>query len=383
MSGFNCRAPQACAILLKIICGCVLAGILVAGLWPFHAPTNEVSWLSNNEGLFFGKHGSIVSASQLKANGLQSDTSCSLEIWLQPSRVDSLGKGTILAFYRPESRFIPFSMRQFRDGLVLYSGSQGPMGKAEVYVGEVFNDIRPTFVTISSGKSGTTVYVDGVLARDFTNFTVSSRDLTGQLVIGNHPSTSYSWSGKLRGLAVYDRDLRANEVSQDFIDWTAGRPTDHRSDSVISEGVVARYPFDEGKGNIVHDRVDSAPNLAIPERFFVLNEQFLERPWDEYRADWSYWKDAGINIGGFIPLGFVFSAYFSMLKKFTPATWLTIALGFVISLTIEVLQALLPTRDSGMTDLLTNTLGTALGALLWAWSVKHVWIVQACLLKER
>jgi VanZ like protein/concanavalin A-like lectin/glucanase superfamily protein len=358
-------------LLLKTICAAVLSGILLAGLWPFHSPQNDVSWLNRGNGLLLGKYGSIVSAGTFETNRSQTDSSCSIEVWLEPDRVNA--SGTILAFYWTASRIAPFSLRQSLGDLVLQRNSLGPpTKKARIYVNDVFSRVRPVFVTISSGATGTTVYLNGILVKGAPTFRFSGQDLTGQLVVGNAPHTSHNWSGQIKGLAVYDRELAAGEVSQHFADWT----TSKQAQQSAIEGLVASYLFDEGKGSVVHNHVDPATNLLIPERFFVLRQEFLERPWDEFRSDWNYWKDVGINIGGFIPFGFFFRAYFSAIRKVKWATWLTITLGFSVSLTIEVLQAFLPTRDSGTTDLITNTFGTALGAVLCAWSMKHNWFAR-------
>ena len=153
-------------MLLRAICALVLLGILVAGLWPFHSPRNEVSWLSNNTGLLFGKYGSIVSAAPFKARSSQADGSCSIEIWLQPRRVKA--SGTILAFYWPESRAVPFALRQSLGDLVLLRRNDDPSrhGKRiRLYVDDVFSHQQPVFVTISSVPSGTKIYVDGALVK--------------------------------------------------------------------------------------------------------------------------------------------------------------------------------------------------------------------------
>jgi VanZ family protein len=348
-------------MLLRAICALILVGILVAGLWPFRAPRNEVSWLSQKNGLLFGKYGSIVSSSQFRAHPPQADSSCSLEIWLEPRR--DKGSGTILAFYWPESQIAPFALRQSLGDLELLRRSDDALHRAKrdkLYVDDLFPIHSPlVLVTISAGPSGTTVYADGALVKRAPNFKISSQELSGQFVIGNAAATTDEWSGQVRGLAVYNHELTADEVLQHYESWTKGNQTGLAG----SAGAVALYLFNEGKGNVVHNQVDPATDLLIPERFFVLHEEFLERPWNEYRPDWNYWEDVGINIAGFIPLGFFFCAYFSE-RTAKRAVLFTILFGFVVSLTIEVLQAFLPTRDSGMTDLITNTLGTGLGAMM-------------------
>ncbi len=68
------------------------------------------------------------------------------------------------------------------------------------------------------------------------------------------------------------------------------------------------------------------------------------------------------NVVLFVPLGLALAR-----DGFTPGK--ATMLGAMLSLAIEVLQwRLVPGRDSSLGDLLTNTLGTGGGALLFAWS---------------
>jgi hypothetical protein len=350
---------------LGAICLFVLSGILVAGLWPFHAPKNEVSWLSSGNGLLFGEYGSIVSEGAFKANESQKAAPCSLEIWLQPSREYS---GTILAFYWPEHRVVPFKLWQSHDYLGIQHTRLNQFDhpeRSKIYVADLFRQGKSVFLTISSGPTGTTVYADGVLTRKDSNFRFSSQDLSGRFVIGNGPTTTSTWSGELKGLAIYDHELTAGEVSQHYADWT----TNTRTDLAKSENVAALYLFNEGKGSVTRNRIDSRTDFVIPKRFFVLHERFLEPPWSEFHPTWGYWKDIGINIAGFVPFGFFFCWWFSFAGKTKRAVVVTIVLGFAVSLAIEVLQGFLPTRNSGVTDLITNTSGTALGSMMWFYFV--------------
>jgi hypothetical protein len=202
--------------------------------------------------------------------------------------------------------------------------------------------------------------VDGALVRAFPDFRFSGKDLAGQLVIGTSPVAPSSWSGELRGLAIYHQDLTAAQVFRHYQTWTSkGRP-----DVAEEERAVALYLFDEHTGNIVHNNVRSGVDLYIPDHFMLFHQLFLEPPWEAYRLTWSYWNSTLINVLGFIPFGFFFCAWLS-IRPMHRAGLVTILLGTTVSLTIEILQAYLPTRNSGITDLFTNTLGTAIGVMLY------------------
>jgi hypothetical protein len=346
--------------VLGLLCASVLVGVLTAGLWPFHAPKNQVNWRSDSNGLYFGTYGIILSPNALGLAGLRGTKSCSVEIWLQPAIVN--GGGTILAFYTPGNRTIGFSLHQSIDDLLLRRGTAyRGYAKAKLYIARIFHKSKQPFVTITSSAQGTVVYLNGALVRTSPQFGLSSNDLTGQLVIGNYPLEDNGWQGQLRGLAIYNRELTAAEVLQHYDVWTTNQEAE-----IKNEGPVALYLFNEGMGNVVHDQMNSGTDLHIPEHYFVLHAPFLEAPWDEFDPSWGYYKNVLINVGGFVPLGFFFCAYFTSARRLDRAVLATIVLGGVVSCTIEVLQAFLPTRDSGMTDIITNTLGTGIGAMLYS-----------------
>jgi glycopeptide antibiotics resistance protein len=116
----------------------------------------------------------------------------------------------------------------------------------------------------------------------------------------------------------------------------------------------------------VRNQVSSGPDLGIPRRFQIPYKPFLKAPWNEFYPYRAYLKDVFINIAGFVPFGFFFCMYLSAAagKVSRKTVVATIILGAAFSTTIEVLQWFIPVRDSGTTDILTNTLGTTIGATL-------------------
>jgi VanZ family protein len=74
------------------------------------------------------------------------------------------------------------------------------------------------------------------------------------------------------------------------------------------------------------------------------------------------------NLVLYLPLGFALSAWLAPRLGRLGCLLLAIAAGFLLSLTMELLQASIPLRVSSLRDLALNTAGSALGALGgWAW----------------
>ncbi len=336
------------------LCAGSLCCILIAGLWPFGHPPNDVTWLANQHAVRFGKRATILSSGSLPAFN---SSACSVEMWLRPRLNDA--SSTVLAF-AGSNGILGLSVHQSWTDLRL--DSESTHGTTKIYFGNVFQSSRLVFVTIVTGPQGTDVFLDGVLVRRVSvqKFQSSPYACSGNFVVGDSLTDNNSWEGDLSGLAIYRHDFTPEQVMMHFQSWVKwGHP-----DEDVSGKPDALYLFDEEAGHLIHDHGFSGVNLSIPERYVVAQQVLLDSPWDAFEPTWGYVQDILINIGGFIPFGFTLSAFLAASGRVSRVTAIAVLAGFFVSLTIETLQVFLPTRDSDLTDVMTNTLGTWLGVML-------------------
>lgn len=321
----------ACSLL------CLLT-ILVAGLWPFGSPSNEVEWVADHDGLRFGQHATAFSTGPLADPG---SAACTVELRVVPGMTDD--SGTLLSFYDgPSALSIGQSLTDLQ---INQAARRGPRG---IYFDNVFHKDTPLDLAIVFDKGATSIYVNRSLAQRSRRFAVSS-PCTGRFVVGDSASAHNSWRGEIDRLAIYRGVLAQDQVN-------AG-------DAALPIADVL-YHFDEHRGRSVVDHGQAGVKLLLPERYQVVHQILLEAPWEAFEPSLGYVTDLVINVAGFLPLGFAICALVSARTSQPGAGRLALILGFFVSLTIEVLQSYLPTRNSDLTDVVTNTLGTALGVTL-------------------
>ena len=354
---------------LGTICLCIIVAILFAGLWPraFHFK-NHAALMPDGKGLRFSGRG-ILYSRPLSVNRKAEfePGSFSIEMAVQTDRewrrylpvIVALDNGTqcerlIVGQWRAS-----LIIRSRRGNSCRYDRSQ------EIGVRDLLLPGKTRFIGISSGPGGTAVYADGQLKVRRKDLSLLNPDETfsGSLVLGTSVDGKHSWTGTVSALSLYDRRLSPEESLRHYEDWRDSDKASPENESLP----IASYLFNEQAGRIVKDHSGQGNDLLIPERFTLLRRSLLIPPWTDFHPSLSYARDAAINLVGFIPFGFFLSWYLSergmKRRNVLPAI---MVLGAGTSLFIEFVQSYLPARTSQLSDLITNTAGTAIGIFLWS-----------------
>jgi hypothetical protein len=352
--------------VLIATCVVVLAATLAAGLWPFSfREKNNVTWNETAKGLHFGDPGMAVSEATFP--GLAGDGR-SIELWIEPDL--SWEASTILSFYVPKTRPV-LQVKQSGDDLVFTSarGIGDNLGKPRnVFIDHAFHRNEAVLITLCSSANNLEIYVNAVLQKSISGMWIRSEDFQGTLIVGNAPYGNLSWKGQYRGLAFYDHVLPAEVIKEDYATWQQNRA------DMARRNPSTLYLFAEGKGERIRNRGRTGPDLIIPTDYTIPEPGFLVPFWKEYTPTGAYARDLAINVLGLVPLGVCLAALFAWTKGRKRSWRYVVVLGFFVSLTIELIQAFMPTRFSGTTDLITNTAGTALGAWCYLNSRTQRWL---------
>jgi VanZ family protein len=329
--------------------------IFVAGLWPFNfIPKNRIHWLLDGAGLLFDDYGQVYSSAPLVLpRGPDGVAEVTIEMAFTPSK-SYQDSSAVFSLVNQDK--VVFAIGQSLTDLFLQGSFRRSRDKpiSKLWIDDACDNARELFLTVTLDSRHVDLYLDGHLARSFPVSTQAG-NVSGKLLVG-HSVKGGQWSGSVARLAILDGTLDAADISRRYAQWTATRHLDkdvnHRA---------AAYDFVTPAKGFVRNVGETGPDLIIPKTFRLLRSTVLE--WPDH-LNRSVAVDAVVNIAGFVPFGVV---TFLCLRFWTGwsisrCVAMTILVGSSISLAVELLQVLLPTRDSSLADLITNILGTAIGA---------------------
>jgi hypothetical protein len=354
---------------LRGICFTILVIILIAGLWPFNFfPENKVSWLKDKNGVNFSGQGMILSPYPLNdpQQLLLNKQSITIEIMIHQTEESKNGIDSILSIYDGKGYEVT-SLGQWKNDFIIRSRNKNTFGNisySKVDVNPILGKDKDYLLSIKSGSGGTIIYINGQLVR-----TSHHHHLLGSMtsknigfILGNSTAGKSSWKGNIMWLAIYNRTFSAEQIVKHYQSYLENNFNMHTE----KEGCIGLYLFNEKQGASVKDYSNLNNHLTIPVLFRPVKKIILELPWQDFRWNWSFVQDTIVNLLGFIPLGFFFTAFLLKASNWKKKIiYISMAAtGFAISLAIELSQIYLPSRYSELDDVICNSVGTVLGILI-------------------
>lgn len=343
-------------------------------LWPFDfvflGEKNHVRWIALSNGIEFSKKGRVLSVSSTENlySRLLVASGFSLEVWVAPRNDIQSGPARIIS-YSLDTGLRNFTLGQSQKKLVMRlrtteTDRNGVTPHLEV--DGVFGSLYPQHIVVTYDFFEQSVYVNGerrvrkrLPGGRFTNW-----DPSYYLVFGNEATGDRPWLGKMLFAAIYDCVLDEHDVRRNYEAGWLSEPSHGHSIRPVSDGLVARYLFDERRGNKVGDSSGTQPplDLEIPTVIKAHYRPYLALSSASFYENPILCWDTILNVVAFIPLGFLFHAALrtrcgSSLKT----SAFVFLLGALFTFCVETSQHFTLSRYSSILDVFRNMLGTAIG----------------------
>jgi len=345
----------------------VFLAILFFGLNPRTLSfSNHVDWIKNQSGIRFDKYGiAYTNVFTEEIRGEVSDSKAfSFEIALKQEKTNENNFKYIFVFHNGQDRS-QFLMAQWRSWIILMNGKTEKLAVDTALLPE-----GPLFFTLTTNSFGTSLYFEGRLIRKEKNLTFDfSNGGEVRLVLGNSVYGKHSWQGDIYGFAFYQSTLADQDVESHFLQWSKER---NFSFAKTAKPLIL-FLFDEKEGRWASDYSGGTKSLHIPPKIKALERKFLMLPRQQNRFNTGSMMDIFLNVLGFMPLGFLLSATLADLggnfRKY--GVVITVGLCLIMSLSIEIVQAWLPLRDSSLLDLILNVFGGWIGSRTYISWCRH------------
>jgi glycopeptide antibiotics resistance protein len=329
-----------------------LIGTIWAGLWPFNFWQINNASCGRQDGLRLIPLSTVYSI--IPPEKLAKLEKFTVAVNLTSEFFDSNGYARILSYSLDEERR-NFMVGQWEDSIVFKLRAIEKKEAIHFETEEVSKKGQKGRIAIIFDGEKMLLYHNGEIKNEKNTGPLSFANWDGSypLVIGSEANGKFPWKGNIYSIKIFDRALSGEEIR--------GLASEGSSQK-DGEMPLVDYSFGAA-GSVIKDYGKGEPaDLVIPKRFKPYKRVFLERP-GSFKEIWTNITDVLINFFGFLPLGFLFSGYLNRRKWSGKSAFaLSLIIGASVSLTIEALQAYLPTRDSSMTDLFCNTLGAGIGS---------------------
>lgn len=343
--------------------------MLAACFWPFEFnPRNGVVWLKNEPGIRFSGIGMAMSREPFPTLSQHSgDGSLTVEIAIRPLSREGGRTPHILTFFS-DTGLPVFVFGAWKSSLMIQvvkpEAERGLKKTSRIWLGDALAPGRTLFVTVVARQQGTSLYLDGRLRGENPDARLPAGAFPlGRLLLGNSPTGRNGWKGDILSLTVYERGLSADEVAESQTAWAAG----NLPQLARQEALIAHYDFAEGAGAVAGSTRGLRNDVLIPAVFKPLRRTVLAPPPPGVKLRQLFNLDGVLNILGFVPFGFLAMSAISLAPHVSDRrqSVIVVCSGLALSLAIELTQIFIPARNSSLIDLGANTIGTALGVVLF------------------